>query len=189
MIPKKGKAQTPDCPAFPHNTEKPYGLPSYRIMNHNEFFKQNFLFQRNFHIQYEKEARSFQSHYNSVHPSHRIWRHQLYLRTFFFYRNGFSFSIQVRVVRFIFAGTGKTFTFYGSLFSAFSRFSKELISQIVSDHTDPFCTAASLVSSETAAHWKALWGSRFFCTFSPAYDKTIKASLDIPPFFPDNGII
>lgn len=168
---------------------KPYGLPFYRIMNHNEFFKQNFLFQRNFHIQYEKEARSFQSHYNSVHPSHRIWRHQLYLRTFFFYRNGISFSIQVRVVRFIFAGTGKTFTFYGSLFSAFSRFSKELISQVVSDHTAPFSTTSSLVSSETAAHWKALWGSRFFCTFSPAYDKTIKASLDIPPFFPDNGII
>jgi len=81
----------------------------------------------------ERGVQNFQFRYNQAHPNARIWRHMLYKRTFFFFRDGIAFSVQVTLVRFVYAGTSRTFTFYGDLFCAFSHFSSEFIRQAVAE--------------------------------------------------------
>lgn len=122
-------------------------------MNYKDFFKHNFSFQQKILSCYDQEARNFQLQHNASHREHRIWRHMLYKRTFYFFRNGIHFSVEVEIVRFRFAGTNRTFTFYGSLFCSFSHFSKEFISKAVAENTDPFSSVAGLVSTQTILHW------------------------------------
>lgn len=146
-------------------------------MKLRELFKQNFSFQSEIASLYEREAKAFQFRHNLSHPESLIWRHLLYRRTFFFFRNGSSFSVQVELVRFRFAGTNRTFTFYGSLFCAFSHFSKELISQAAAQKDDPFSPAATLVSRETLSRWVSCLASLSSALHSPGYN-TINHSLD-----------
>lgn len=103
------------------------------IKKYSELFKQNFDFQSKISSDYERGTQNFQFRYNQAHPNARIWRHMLYKRTFFFFRDGIAFSVQVTLVRFVYAGTSRTFTFYGDLFCAFSHFSSEFIRQAVAE--------------------------------------------------------
>lgn len=103
------------------------------IKKYSELFKQNFDFQSKISSGYEREVKKFQFCYNQAHPDARIWRHLLYERTFFFFRDGIAFSVQVTLVHFVYAGTSRTFTFYGTLFCAFSHFSTEFIRQAVAE--------------------------------------------------------
>lgn len=130
-------------------------------MNCSDFFKQNFQFQEKFSSEYHDQARKFQLRYNQHHPGAPIWRHGLYTRTFFFYRNGCPFSVVIQIVRFIYAGTSQTFTFYGSLFSAFSHFSREFIQQAVYEKNSLDSFPALSVSSETLEIWAGLPDFRF----------------------------
>lgn len=131
------------------------------IKNCPVFFKQNFQFQQNILSEYNKQVLDYQFRYNLCHPISHIWRHNLYKRTFFFYKNGCSFSIQISVVRFIYAGTNRTFTFYGSLFSAFSHFSREFIQQAVQEKNIRDSFPALTVSAETLRTWCSLPDFRF----------------------------
>lgn len=130
-------------------------------MNCPDFFKQNFQFQKKFSSEYHSQVKKFQNRYNHLHPDSHIWKHGLYTRTFFFYRNGLSFSVEIQIVRFVYAGTNKTFTFYGTLFSAFSHFSREFIRQAVREKNSPDSFPALTVSIETLAAWEALSDFRF----------------------------
>lgn len=128
-------------------------LNTYSIMKYNEFFKHNFSFQEKIASHYRQEVYQFQNKHNSSAGSDRIWRHQLYPRTFYFFRNGIAFSVRIYLVRFIYAGTSRTFTFYGTLFCAFSRYSKEFISSVLSEGGNKYGDASCLVSVETASRW------------------------------------
>ena len=75
---------------------------------------------------YDREDRQFQQKYNHEHPGRHIWRHILHKRVFFFFTDKKWISVEVEIVRFIYAGTNKTMTFYGSMFLAYSSFSKQL---------------------------------------------------------------
>ena len=83
---------------------------------------------------YDHEAREHQHSFNQAHPSGHIWRHMLSKRKFTFYREGIAIQIEIEIVRFIFAGTNRTFTFYGTLFYQFYRFSLEFIRAAVRDY-------------------------------------------------------
>lgn len=102
---------------------------------------------------YDKEARSFQAAYNKRHPGRHIWRHILYTRTLYFFRDREHISVCVEIVRFRFAGSSRTFTFYGSLFASFSRFSAEFIRQAVSERDSPCGMASSVVHPSTIRRW------------------------------------
>lgn len=130
-------------------------------MNCPDFFKQNFQFQEKISSDYLDQVLKFQSRYNQRHQGSPIWRHGLYTRTFFFYSNGRSLSVEIQIVRFIYAGTNLTFTFYGSLFSAFSHFSREFIRQAVHEKNSPDSFPALTVSSETLEIWANLPDFRF----------------------------
>ena len=121
-------------------------------MKHNEFFKHNFSFQQKISSVYNRQALQYQFEYNKKHPDKHIWRHLLYRRTFYFLRHGVYFSVQIEIVRFKYAGTNSTFTFYGDLFLAFSRFSSQFVRQAVSEGIEGRC-AASIVSKETLKRW------------------------------------
>lgn len=124
-------------------------------MKHSEFFKQNFLFQEKISSSYNQQALRFQFRHNQKHPDRRIWRHLIYRRTFYFFRNGEYFSVQIELVRFRYAGTNRTFTFYGDLFLPFSRFSSCFVRQAVSETGCIDGPAASVVSPETLRQWQA----------------------------------
>lgn len=124
-------------------------------MKHSEFFKQNFSFQEQISSSYSRQALNFQFKHNQKHPDKRIWRHLLYRRTFYFFRNGEYFSVQVELVRFRYAGTNCTFTFYGNLFLAFSRFSSSFVHQAVSESDSIDGLAAPVVSRDTLKQWLA----------------------------------
>lgn len=78
---------------------------------------------RQFQSQYDKECQAYQMTYNQRHPGAHIWRHLIYSRTIHFLRNGADITCVIRIVRFIFAGTNSSFTFYGSLILPRTHFS------------------------------------------------------------------
>lgn len=139
--------------------------PSHRAVSHlltaminkyNDFFKHNLHFQKIISASYDREARRFQKTYNSQHPLCHIWRHILYARTFFFCRGGICFSVRVELLRFLYAGTSRTFTFYGSLFLAFSSFSKEFIRSASSPCPSIPDEVMLLIPACTLARWARL---------------------------------
>lgn len=123
------------------------------INKYNDFFKHNLQFQKKISDSYDQEARQFQKVYNSKHPGHHIWRHILHARTFFFCRDGVCFSVRVEIVRFLYAGTSHTFTFYGSLFRAFSSFSEEFIRSAASSPTSIPNEVMLAIPPYTVASW------------------------------------
>lgn len=112
--------------------------------------------QSNIASEYDKQARDFQKKYNQTHPDAHIWRHILYKHIFYFSKNGQVLSVRVEIVRFIYAGTNKTFTFLGNLFRAFSRFTWNFLHAAVKD---PLSPAALEVSAETVYRWQKLFSS------------------------------
>jgi len=77
-------------------------------------------------MRYRNEADTFQHRYNEKNKIH-IWRHMLYSRIFHFYINGDLISVPVEIIRFIFAGSNKTFSFYGSLLLPRTTYSVPLL--------------------------------------------------------------
>lgn len=122
-------------------------------MKHNEFFKMNLELQEKIAALYDTEVRKFQSRYNKKHPDQHIWRHMLYCRSLFLFKNGCYSSVRIEIVRFRFAGTYTTFTFYGSLFAALSRFSAEFIRKALSEKNQACGMASSVVHPSTLRHW------------------------------------
>lgn len=124
-------------------------------MKHRELCKRFFskTLQNEISASYDEQARRFQKNYNTMHPDAHIWRHILYERTFIFYRNGQVLSVRVEIVRFIFAGTNKTFTYLGNLFRAFSCFPWEFLNAVVHD---PESSVALEICAETLIRWKKL---------------------------------
>ena len=98
---------------------------------------------------YDLQARKFQNNYNSKHPQNHIWRHTLYKRTICFQRDGMKLPVTIEIVRFIVAGTSKTFTFYGNILIPYLRFAREFINSALSSSDD----AALEVSEETLHRW------------------------------------
>ena len=159
---KEGPSTLPQAGPFPHvKPEDGTCLvacappSSYIIMNNRRFFKQIFSFRQKTASLYSREACSFQYRHNRLHPDCRIHRHMLCPRTFHFFHGGHHVLVQVCLVRFRFSGTNRTFTFYGSLFLPFSRFSLAFIRQAVSEERDRcLCGPASTcVSSGTVSRW------------------------------------
>ena len=154
---KKGKARNSPVPAFP----SPSGIfcmtqrisLEYSIMKHKNFFKHNSHFQSNISECYARQAAVYQSKYNRKHPRQHIWRHMLYKRTFYFYLYGRHISVEVEIVRFRFAGTNVTFTFYGTLFCAYTHFSTQFIKQAVSSSDELLSPSALIVSVKTLKCW------------------------------------
>ena len=105
---------------------------------------------------YDRQARDYQRRYNRTHPQSHIWRHILYKRTFLFFREGRTVSISVEIVRFIHAGTHKTFTFLGNLFLPFSHFPLEFLRMATESPASP---ASYEVCSETILRWKKILAS------------------------------
>ena len=130
--------------------------PTYILMKHSEFFKQNFSFQEKISSSYTKQTLRYQYLHNQSHPHRRIWRHLIYRRTFYFLHCGQYISGQVEIVRFRYAGTNCTFTFYGDLFLAFSRFSSQFVRLAVSEADSIRGLASSVVSQDTLKHWKGV---------------------------------
>lgn len=125
-------------------------------MNPTIFFKHNFSFQQKIISLYNRQACSFQYLYNREHPQHRIHRHMLCPRTFHFFHAGQHLLLPLCLVRFRFTGTNRTFTFYGSLFIPFSRFSLDFIRQAVSEARSLCGPASTSVSSETVSRWAGM---------------------------------
>lgn len=123
------------------------------IMRNKDFFKPFLDFQRHISALYERETRSFQFRYNAAHPDCHIWRHMLYQRTFYFYSGGRHISAHIEVLRFRYAHTSRTFTFYGSLLCPFSHFSADFIRQAVAEAGLLFSQTASLVTADTVRRW------------------------------------
>ncbi len=123
------------------------------IMKNKDFFKPFLDFQLHISERYEQEARDFQRKYNASHPDCHIWRHMLYTRTFYFYHEGQYISVRIEVLRFRYAHTFRTFTFYGSLLCPFSHFSTSFIRQAVAEADLLFSQTASLVSTDTLRRW------------------------------------
>jgi len=91
-------------------------------MKNKELFMHNNHFQYNISSCYAQQVAAYQADYNRKNPDHRIWRHMLYKRTFFFFSGGRYISVEIEIVRFRFAGTNNTFTYYGTLFCAYTFF-------------------------------------------------------------------
>ena len=68
-------------------------------------------------------------------------------------KSNFAVFVDLENVRFIYAGTNSTFTFYGSLFLPFFRFPLESMRQAVSF---PSGIAAMEVSADTVSRWSKL---------------------------------
>lgn len=99
---------------------------------------------------YYRESLRFQEAHNASGSAQRIWRHGLYRRVFRFFLHGSLVCVEVELVRFLYAGTNRSFTYYGSLFLPYTSFAKELISSALSDGAEE----AFLVSSDTIRRWK-----------------------------------
>lgn len=135
----------------------------YSIMKHDNFFKYDSGFQKNISSCYARQAAAYQSKHNQKNPGQRIWRHMLYRRTFYFYLNGRHISVRIEIIRFRYAGTNTTFTFYGTLFCACSHFSAEFIKQAVSSSDELLSPSALTVSVKTLNCWKGwIRGGRIF---------------------------
>lgn len=129
-----------------------YSLHSM-IMKNKDFFKPFLDFQQHICALYEQEARNFQLRYNASHPDCHIWRHMLYQRTFYFYSGGHHICVCIEILRFRYAHTFRTFTFYGSLLCPFSHFSADFIRQAVAEAGLLFSQTASLVTTDTLRRW------------------------------------
>lgn len=154
---KKERPKTCKFPSFLHprmHCITQWASLTYSIMKYNDFFKYNSKFQKNIFSCYDQQAAAFQSKYNKNHPKQHIWRHMLYKRTFYFSLNGRHISIEIEIVRFRYVGTNKTFTFYGTLFCAYSNFSAEFIKQAVSSSDELLSPSALTVSVKTLNCWK-----------------------------------
>lgn len=101
--------------------------------------------------QYRREAVRFQHAHNAGHPEDRIWRHMLYKRVFHFLRGGTLLSITIEMVRFIYVNSGRTFTFYGSLFLPRIRYARESISMAIASSESGI---RSFLPMDTLRHWK-----------------------------------
>lgn len=123
------------------------------IMKNKDFFKPFLDFQQHICALYEQEARIFQLRYNASHPDCHIWRHMLYRRTFYFYSGGHHICVCIEILRFRYAHTFRTFTFYGSLLCPFSHFSADFIRQAVAEAVLLFSQTASLVTADTLRRW------------------------------------
>lgn len=139
-------------------------------MNHQDFFKQNFAFQKKIILKYKYEAQDFQQQYNLAHPQRRIWKHRYGLRTFYFFVQGSLIYVRVKILRFRFAGTNRTFTFYGSLFCAFSRFSRDFMAQAVAQAGFLFSALSTLLSPKTLSRWASLLSVVPAPAASPGWD-------------------
>ena len=100
---------------------------------------------------YRREAVRFQHLHNSTRPGNRIWRHMLYERVFHFLRGGILLDVRVEIVRFIYVDSGRTFTFYGSLFLPRIRYAGEFVSMSISSSGSE---SRSFLSMETLRRWK-----------------------------------
>ncbi len=146
----------PDTPCYP------------MIMKNKDFFKPFLDFQLHISARYEQEARDFQLKYNASHPDCHIWRHMLYRRTFDFYHEGQHLSACIEVLRFRYAHTFRTFTFYGSLLCPFSHFSAGFIRQAIAEAGLLLSQTASLVSADTIRRWTLTMPSAAACYAAPA---------------------
>lgn len=99
---------------------------------------------------YYRESLRFQETHNAKETAHRIWRHGLYHRVFRFFLHGCLVCVEVSLVRFLYAGTNRSFTYYGSLFLPYTSFARDLILSALSDGAEE----AFLVSSDTIHCWK-----------------------------------
>ena len=141
-----------------HGMENPCRETRTSYMKRRNICKHNLSesLQADISSDYDRQAREYQCRHNRKHPHERIWRHILYRRSFFFYREGQTVSISVEIVRFIYAGTNKTFTFLGSLFRAFSRFPWEFLRVATASPQSP---AAFEVCAETALRCEKILAS------------------------------
>ena len=137
------------------------------IMKKLIFCKKNLSIQQNISSLYNRLAVKFQYEHNQRQPHQRIWRHMLYPRTFFFFLHGTVISVQVEIVRFRFAGTNRTFTYYGPFFLPYSKFSRPFIHAALRADDMDTESPSLMVSCDTLASWR----SRFF-RFLPASGTT-----------------
>ena len=98
---------------------------------------------------YDLQARKFQNDYNDKQTQNHIWRHALYKRSICFQRDGMKLPVTIEIIRFIVAGTSKTFTFYGNILIPYLRFAREFIKTALSSPSD----TALEVSEETLQRW------------------------------------
>lgn len=109
------------------------------------------LFQSKISSQYRMEAVRFQYAHNTAHPGNRIWRHMLYKRVFHFLHRGILQTVKVEMVRFIYVNSGRTFTFYGTLFLPRIRYARDFIRKaIFSSESKP----RFFFSVKTILRWK-----------------------------------
>lgn len=133
---------------------KTYALMTYiTIMKRRDLCKTDsaYSLQSEISSRYHREAVRFQHIHNSAHPGDRIWRHMLCKRVFHFLRGGVLLTVEVEMVRFIYVNTGRTFTFYGTLFLPRTRYSKEFIRAAISL---PGSESSLCVSADTVRRWK-----------------------------------
>ena len=64
---------------------------------------------------YDAEVSQFQHSYNEKHPLQHIWRHIIAKRRITVLYESEDVSVVIQVVRFVYAHTSQTFTFYGTL--------------------------------------------------------------------------
>ena len=62
---------------------------------------------------YDAEVSQFQHSYNEKHPLQHIWRHIIAKRRITVLYESEDVSVVIQVVRFVYAHTSQTFTFYG----------------------------------------------------------------------------
>ena len=62
---------------------------------------------------YDAEVSQFQHSYNEKHPLQHIWRHIISKRRITVLYESEDVSVVIQVVRFVYARTSQTFTFYG----------------------------------------------------------------------------
>ncbi len=144
-------------------------------MKNREIFKDNFSFSNKISACYDQEARKFQKEYNRSHPGCHIWRHVLSRRTFFFCSHGHHFAASVEIVRFLFAHSNRTFTFYGSLFLPGSPFPVQFVQQALAESYDPCGSASSLVHPCTLRRWGSVSHAA-----PPQEPQTAQAVLPLP---------
>lgn len=76
---------------------------------------------------YNQQVLEFQFKHNLMNPSQKIWRHILCRRAISFLINGNEVAVIITVVRFVYARSTTTFTFYGSLLLPRTHYSFPLL--------------------------------------------------------------
>ena len=100
---------------------------------------------------YDRAAKDFQYRHNQTPGARRIWRHMICRRTFLFLLSGRLVSVTIEIVRFVYAGTHQTFTFYGDLFVPRSHYPVEFIRNAIADRRSDY---ALCVSTATLRRWE-----------------------------------